>query len=235
MRLNNRVVARMIGGTAVAAMCLAFGAAAYAEDSDKVAVGDAGQILLSYGLSTIPISPTVTPTAVPPGQWVTALAANFDASKATRDGLIVQTSAVTAILTGDLRAGNGAFVLNWGGVQARVLVNCVLPACDPSSDTVPAANLLDPGVIFLDQTAHLAVDLSDASTLHAALDLAAGARSFNFYKTKIGSARRKNNSVLYQVKFNAGGLAAGDGLTGALVAVAKRTLIMETVDLDSRR
>ena len=52
---------------------------------------------------------------------------------------------------------------------------------------------------------------------------------------KVGSAHRKNNSLLYQVRFNAGGLTAGEAVSGAIVAVAKRTMILETVDLDSRR
>ena len=235
MPLRMRTVARVVSGAVVATICLGLGSSAYAEDIDKVAVGDTSTILLSFGASTVTVAPTVTPIFVPPGQWVTALAANFDASRAARDGLIVQTSAVTAILTGDFRASNGAFILNWGGVEARVLVNCVLPACDSTMENVPDVNLLDPGVVLLDQTAHFVLDLSASETLHAALDLSGGARAFNFYKTKIGRAHRKYNSILYQVKFNAGGLASSDALTGALVAVSKRTMIMETVDLDSRR
>ena len=75
---------------------------------------------------------------------------------------------------------------------------------------------------LLDQAAHLAFDLSDADTMRIAVDLAAGARSFNFYKAKIGSAHKKSNSVLYQVRFNAGGFSAGAGPTYATASIASR-------------
>jgi len=57
--------------------------------------------------------------------------------------------------TGDLSTSTtGALTLNWGGMQARVLVDCAQPACDPTLDIIPAANLAAPGPILFDEIAH---------------------------------------------------------------------------------
>jgi len=234
-----------------ALLVVAGSALASAQDATKVVVGDSSQFLISYGYSydvnsLASVAPVVSQPALsstggggtPTGTWITALNGNFDASRSSNSGLIVSTSAVTAVLSGDgtfATADGGSLILNFGGVQARVLVDCALPACDATSDTVPAANLLNPGVITLDQAAHFLASGADATTLRVALDLAAGARAFNFYKAGI-AAQHKKHTVLFQVKLNAGAFALGyqsATASAAVVAVAKRTMIMEAINLDS--
>jgi len=205
---------------------------------DRSAVAATDQILFAAGVSANPI--TQNPASINTGKWSDALSSTYSSTGMGTKSLIASISAVTAILTGDLRAAaDGVLFLNWGGVQARVLVDCALPACDPTSDTIPAANIAAPGVITLDQVAHFFGDSGSAtaSDITGALDLTAGARSFNFFFENVG--KKPSHTVKFQVKFNAGGLALGNGdaITGGVAAVAKRTMILQSMSLknDSKR
>ncbi len=210
-----------------------------ASADDRSAVAATDQILFAAGIGANPI--TTNPVTINTATWGDALTSTYSSSGLGSKALIANISAVTAILTGDLRAStDGTLFLNWGGVQARVLVDCALPACDPTSDTVPAANIASPGVITLDQVAHFFADsgAATAADYTAALDLTAGARSFNFFFENVG--KKSSHTVKFQVKFNAGGIALGDPnsvITGGVAAVAKRTMILQSMSLknDSKK
>jgi len=225
---------------AVAVATLGLSSVATADDqAARIVVGDSSNFVLAYNASAL-LDPTVCSSLLSgcttnAGQWNTILSTNIDASGAASTTLIAETSAVTALLTGDL-VNNGFAFLSGAGIRARVIVDCGR-GCDPTKDVgTPGgpsnASLMAPGVIFLDQVLRAALYCSDAPSFLAEASLYAGARSFNFYSVGKLSDHR-SHSVIYQVSLNTPNYAAGAALTGSAAVVGKRTMILSAINADS--
>ena len=202
---------------------MVLGTAATMNGQDKAAVASSINRVFA---SQIGNGGTTTP-------WTTVLQTVFDAAGAKDKALIVQTSTITGLFSGDLRLSQETLLLENAGIQGRVLIDCVMPSCDGASNTVPAANLAAPGVITLDQAFHFLLQL-DAGSFSAALDATAGARTFNFYRLGIGKMPKNDHTIQFQVRFmvDAASVSNGFSLNGVLAGIGKRTMIVDTAHLD---
>jgi hypothetical protein len=224
----------------VGTLCLGTAPVAHADDqATRIVVGDATNFVFAASANDI-LDPTLCVASLNncttnAGQWTTMLQTPFDASSASNTTLIAETSAITAVLTGNYIPPGGTIFVSGAGVKARVLVDCSVTnavPCDPTKNLnevggPTAANLLQPGEIFLDQMLRAAIYFSDLNAFIAEASLSAGARAFNFYKVGLAGQRRVHN-VVFQVRLDTGGFNAL-GVSGSAALVGKRTMILSSI------
>jgi hypothetical protein len=161
--------------------------------------------------------------------WSTILKTTFDTSDFGGRPIIIETSTITALFSGDVSLSTGTLFLENAGIQARVLIDCNWP-CKSASDQVPTANLATPGVITLDQAFHFLLHL-DTGSFNVAVNGTAGAHSFNFFKLNLPDMK---HVVEFQVRFMVDTATYSNGLSlnGVLAGVGPRTMVVDALDID---